>query len=728
MKRIVASFTIASMLVGCGARPLVLPAQLTLPASPQKVLAEGNSDPKKIAVEPNPLPPETAPNKPPAKQVATAARDDSKIASINLDQVPLPTFVKVVYSELLNRTVQIDPKVMERRDLVTIRTPAMQTAAEIESAVSLLLKSYGIAAINVGGMVRVVPDNANLGYLPEIRRGAALPETPMPMRPLFQLVELSAVRNTDVASWLKAMFGDRIKIQEDAGRNAVLLNGTSDTVAAAVEAIRILDQPVMRGQTSIRLTPAYWSAAELGKRLNEILGAEGYAVAPLSASASSGGIRYPILLLPIESVNLLLVFAQNKDILDHVLAWAEKLDQPNERSFGKGFFTYKAINTSADSLAQTLTQVLQGGGATAPAVQSSPGSPGQDKTASSTVARSSRVVVDKGSNSLIFQAAPDEYPQLLSLLRNLDKPTRTVLVEVAVAEVRLTDDMQLGVEWLLRESSASGTVIASTLGALALGTSGLTVTKLNSTGDKRGVLNALATSNHASILSTPSVVSRSGETASIQVGQEVPVITSQQSTLASSANNNLGVLQTVQYRNTGVILKVKPTVFSSDMVDLDVSQEVSSAQETTTGVTASPTIASRKVETKMSLRSGTTVLIGGLMSSNNSKGDTGIPFFKDIPIAGTLFGKDTKKQDKTELLVLITPYIMNDAQEASSVVQAFKERFGYIADEPPSWIPFMPKKKRGNTVDDSLPKGGVPQSTPEENETRAPISDDESVE
>ena len=214
----------------------------------------------------------------PASSVEAGAE---MIAAVNLQQVALPTFVQIMYAEILKKTVNLHPAVSSRQDLVTFRTGGGQTAVQLEIATRLLLKSYGISVIDVGGLIRVVPDNANLGDLPSIRYGAAMPDVPLPLRPVFNMVQLEAVRQTDVSNWLRTMFGDRVTVQEDAGRNAVLVSGNPDNVKAALEAIAILDQPAMKGRASLALSPAYWSADELARRLAELLSAEGYAVHPV---------------------------------------------------------------------------------------------------------------------------------------------------------------------------------------------------------------------------------------------------------------------------------------------------------------------------------------------------------------------------------------------------------------------------------------------------------------
>jgi general secretion pathway protein D len=282
------------------------------------------------------------------------------------------------------------------------------------------------------------------------------------------------------------------------------------------------------------------------------------------------------------------------------------------------------------------------------------------------------LVVDSNTNTLIFNTNAENYSQLITLLNALDQPSKSALIEVTVAEVRLTDDFTFGVEWLLKESGASSSTTIGTLGGLGLGTAGLTLTRLASGGDVRLVLNALASSNRATILSSPRVVARNGEPARIQVGQEVPIITSQQSSLDATTGTGTGVLQTVQYRNTGVILTIKPSIFSGDRVDLDVKQEVSAAQETKTGVNNSPTFLTRNVDTKLTLQHGSTVMLGGLIADDSADGDTGVPWLMRLPLIGQLFRVDTQKKVRTELIVLITPYVVNDGVDARHYTEAFK--------------------------------------------------------
>lgn len=646
--------------------PLDLPKKVAEHSTLQQENEQAREPVTRIGETPKPPAPERLQTGKPAPMPEPVATEEKADIVLSFDQIPLPSFIQAVYAAILKKNVNLDPKVAERKDLVTLRTGESQTPAQVESTTRLLLKSYGIAVMDIGGLIRVVPDNAALGYLPEIRRGRALPETPLPLRPIFQLVELEAVRNTDIASWIRLMFGDKVKLQEDPGRNAVLLNGTTDDVMAAMEAIHILDQPLMKGRQSFRISPLYWSANELAGKLGEILQTEGYS----TATTPGAGFSVPVTLLPVAAVNSIFVFAVSPQILDHVIAWTKELDKPNEGGVGRNFFTYQAQYTDAQGLAATLENLLSGAKPAGAA-----GVPANPALA--------RVVVDKASNSLIFQGNNDDYGQIRSLLQGLDKPTKEALIEVTVAEVALNDNSQLGVEWLIKEAKLDGTkIIAGTLGGLGIGSAGLTYRRIDGAGDTRLLLNALASNNRATILSSPRIVARNGETATIQVGQEVPIITSQQTSPTTGSTGS--VLQTVQYRTTGVILNVKPVIHSGEQIDLDVTQEVSSAQTTNTGVNTSPTFSTRKLQTKLALKNGATVLLGGLISNNKSQGNAGIPLLKDIPLLGQVFRTNTETNNRTELIILITPYIIADDNDAAAVTDAFRKQLG-------GWAKVQPK-------------------------------------
>jgi general secretion pathway protein D len=171
------------------------------------------------------------------------------------DQIALPAFINTVYGVVLKANFSVDPRVLERKDLVTLRTSRAQTHTEVLHAAQMLLKSYGVTVNDVGGFYRIVPDNAQLGYSPEIRRGRALPEVPIALRPIYQYVEMNAIRSSEMRQWLAQMFANRLQLTESAQYNALMISGETEDVRAALEVVRVMDQPTMRGAPVSASTP-----------------------------------------------------------------------------------------------------------------------------------------------------------------------------------------------------------------------------------------------------------------------------------------------------------------------------------------------------------------------------------------------------------------------------------------------------------------------------------------
>ena len=286
---------------------------------------------------------------------------------------------------------------------------------------------------------------------------------------------------------------------------------------------------------------------------------------------------------------------------------------------------------------------------------------------------------------MVFVGTAQDYERIRPVIEALDKPPREALIEVTVAEITLNDQANLGVEWTLLNnlggglSQTAGTATnslgaAGTASGLPLGTSGFNYAILNRAGDVRFMLNAFATNGNVNVISTPRIFARSGAQANIDVGTEVPVITSQGTTNQVSVGGTSGILQSIEYQKTGVLLSVTPVVHSSDRIDLTVSQEVSQALPNTTPGITSPLIQNRNLSTQLTLADGATVVIGGLISETKNNTDTGVPFLKDIPGLGQLFRNQSVSKNRQELLVFITPYVITTDNDSQTITQNFQDQ------------------------------------------------------
>jgi general secretion pathway protein D len=604
-------------------------------------------------------------------------------ASLTIEQMPLPAFINTVFGETLHLSFEVDPRIAQRNDLVTLRTGRPLPPGEILALARAVLRDYGIEIIFSGNLARVVPNEALMSQSPSVIRGRSTADVGENMRPIFQYISLRGVSAGDMAGWLQAALGTKLHISTSPQGNAVLILGLPEDIQAANEIIGTLDQPRLAGRRSLRVEPVFWSAAQLSEKLTDILRAEGYFVGPNLQNPGA------VVVLPLRPSNTLVVFASDQKTLTHVEAWVRDLDHASQADPQRSLFFYRVRNTTAESLAAVLNSVLQGkyaSIATAPFEEKGlpPGQPpppaappGAPLAAAAGLPPgappSARIVTDPARNAIIFQGSAEEFAQLRPLIESLDQAPREAIIEATVAEVTLADNQTLGAEWVASLGAGPNEIFQNIM--TGIGTAGFTFTVLNRAGATRLILNALASNNRVKVLSTPKVLSRSGGEAKIQVGAQVPIVTSQGTSSQLQQQGTSAILQSIQYKDTGVILTVKPTIYAGSQIDLEIKQEVSEAVPNTTSQLSSPIINTRTVSTQLSLQDGATVLLGGLIMENANSTSTGIPGLKDIPGVGFLFGTQNVMKTRSELFVFITPYIVNSGEDAARLAESFKKQY-----------------------------------------------------
>jgi general secretion pathway protein D len=256
------------------------------------------------------------------------------------------------------------------------------------------------------------------------------------------------------------------------------------------------------------------------------------------------------------------------------------------------------------------------------------------------------------------------------------------------------------VEWFFNHSYGSSTISGGTAGGLSLATNGFTLTYTGP--NLTANFEAFASNNKVNILSRPRLVARSGSEAEIQVGTDVPIITSQAASPVQ-ANGATTVLQSVEYRQTGIILDIKPFVYGDNRVDLTVSQEVSDAEANSNSAIASPLILDRSIKTQLSLTEGATAVLGGLIDDEYTKGNIGVPILKDIPIIGTAFRTDTVSGNKTELVILVTPFIINDPDDMAGVASSLSDEINKAFKVGRGWSYTLTAFSTGHNLGINLP-------------------------
>jgi len=223
-----------------------------------------------------------------------------------------------------------------------------------------------------------------------------------------------------------------------------------------------------------------------------------------------------------------------------------------------------------------------------------------------------------------------------------------------------------------------------------LGSAGATINILSGN-DIDASINAFATNRQVKVLSTPILTAKSGGSAQIQVGTDIPILTSQGASAVQGVDGSTNIQQSVQYRSTGVLLSIEPIVFSDDRIDLTISQEVSSTLDSSSGDISSPTISNRSVTTELSLHDGATAVLGGLIQENYIRNDSGVPILKDIPVVGQVFSNDTLSLDRTELVVLITAYVLRGQTDKDQFVNRLRNRIDTSVANDDRLITLLPK-------------------------------------
>lgn len=593
--------------------------------------------------------------------------------NVSLPPQPLPQLINTAFGDLLGLPFVMAPEVASRTDLVTLRGAPGMSRRDFFRLTESALKTYGVRLELRQGVVNALPV-VGTGSPAMALRARSMPETPESARPVTQFVPVRSIAVDALMTLTQAVLPEarRVQFTTDPAANTVTLNGATRDVAAVQETLRQLDQPRFAGVGVFRVEPVYWSAESLARSLSDSLEGEGYA-----AGADAPGAPRSMLVAPFGGANTVLVFARDPAVLERARVWAAKLDQPMAAGDRPSTFIYQVRNTDAQSLAAMVGTSSAGPAAAFnPAPPGAPGAPPAMTTALNNAGTPSaallagsgggaafmngRIIVDQGGNRILFTGQADEFTQLRGLLASLDTPAREVLVEVTIAEVTLTDETRLGLEWFFTHSGSNGTTSGGTLGNLGLSTGGLSLNFVGT--DVRAAFNAFASNNKVNILSRPRLVARSGGEARIQVGTDVPIITSRANS-STQTGGSTDILQTIQYRQTGVILQIRPIVYGDDRVDLEISQEVSSQQANPNAAIGSPLILNRNITTQLSLAEGATAVLGGLIDDSYTKGNTGVPFLKDIPVLGSAFRADTLNGGKTELVMLVTPYILHDADE-----------------------------------------------------------------
>ncbi len=395
---------------------------------------------------------------------------------------------------------------------------------------------------------------------------------------------------------------------------------------------------------------------------------------------------------PLERMNTLLVITSQRHYLEKVRLWIERLDLAS--SFpGKGLYVYKVKNRKAVEMADVInnifttsssrtttasktSQVAPGmkpvtlrskieGESTKPVVTSKTGSADRIPLLSGPI--DVRVVADEQKNALLIMASAEEYRIIESALKRLDTLPLQVIIEVSIVDVILTDELKYGVEWYFKNSvdGKSGSGGLNFGSAIVPNAIGFSYSLVDSAGMVRAVLNALAEESKINVISSPSLMVLDHNKALIQVGNQQPIQT-------DTAVIDGEIIEGIEYKDTGVKLEVTPSVNPGGLVTMDVSQEVTDVGEID-DATGQRSFLQRLVTSTVAVKSGQTIVLGGLITENDTVTEGGIPVLYKIPIIGPLFGSTINSNTRNELLILLTPRVVESPKDADGILDEYRD-------------------------------------------------------
>jgi general secretion pathway protein D len=619
--------------------------------------------------------------KPPRAEKASTEPAD---VSLNFEAADIRDIAKTVLAEILQESYIVDPRV---QGSISFRTTRPLPRSALLPTLETVLRMNGIVLVKEGGIFKIMPAAAVRGSVSPKMGGVFAGYT-------VQIVPLKFLGAKEMARLLEPFAPDASAIKVDEQRNLLILAGTQNEIGHMLDTVDLFDVDWLSGMSVGLFTLRSADVKTVDAELNKIIGDK-------NLNPLAGVVRF----IPIERLNGFVIITPQPHYLEQAKLWLERLDQVGGTGGGVRLFVYYVQNGKAEYLAGLLTQTFgRGGAATArptPAPSLAPGlaptnvmSSGQlgsplastggvatqaapaamAPMAGATLAVSDdsggpagevRVVADKENNALLILATTAGYEKIEAALKKLDTTPRQVLIEVTIVEVTLTDQLKYGLEWQF--SGGRGGGLLDMGGGLKNVVPGFSYARVATDGTVQAMLNMLASNNQLNVLSSPHIMVADNQTAKIQVGDSVPIA-------GPTTVVGTNTVSSVQYLDTGVILSVTPHINAGGLVNMDITQEVSVPSATTTSGLNSPTVSKRSAKTMVTVQSGETTVLGGLISEQSTAGSSGLPFLSSIPILGGLFGTQNRNNTKTELVVLITPRVANTVGQAKMVSDEFRKK------------------------------------------------------
>jgi len=604
--------------------------------------------------------------------------------ALSFERASIREVVGVVLGDILQETYIVEPGVEGE---VTINSSSPIPRESLIPTLESLLQTQGAVLYrdDTGGYR--VAARANLkgrGFVPstgKIKPGYSL-----------QVVPLRYIPVTEMQKILEPIANPEAFVRVDANRNLLVLAGTSSELKNLLATIKTFDVDVLQGMSVGLYKINNVKADIVAQNMDALFGESGN-------SPMAGMIK----IMPIEHMNSLMIISASPEYLKEMKSWIDRFDQTGPVE-GQRLYVYHVQNGNAEHLAGMLTQIFSGGGSNksshkkadpsslapglepasvseksdggASAVKTMLSASGGDSSAGLNIDPDAnvKIVADKTNNSLMILASESMYKQIQAALRRIDIMPMQVQVEATIMEVTLTEGMEHGVQWYLKDNR-------NALGGLGVGSvgsadpAGFSFSLTGGANGVKGVINALSRESEVKVISSPSILVLDNQTAEIRVGDQQPIFTGE-----LTSGDGASTSKTIQYKDTGVSLSVTPHVNSNGLVKMEIKQDITDVGEEDS-VTNNRSFLQRNIQSSIAVQSGETIVLGGLIRENRSNSDTGVPVLKNLPVVGNAFKGKSKNAKRTELLVLITPTVIQDQSELTKTGAEMRERMKRLMND-----------------------------------------------
>ena len=658
---------------------------------------------------------------PPAKKAAS-----SEPITLNFVNAEIESVARTL-ATLSNRNLVVDPRV---KGTINLTTELPVSANEAWGQFLAALRLQGFAMVETKGLYKIVPEaDAKLqgGNVQEIQSGQGGSGSGQIVTHIFKL---NFEQANNLLPVLRPLISPNNTINVNPGNNSIIITDYADNLQRMARIIATLDVSNASDVEVIQLKHAIAvDLAPLVLRLVESGNANNAGAA--AATPGQTGTEYKTTLLAEPRSNTLIVRAANPARVALVKSLVAKLDQPSGASASGNIHVVYLKNADATKLATTLRAAVSGqatanaGSAMATGAGVSPiatnptspmttGSTLGSTNASAGSATGGQIQADTATNSLIITAPEPQYRQLRAVIDMLDQRRAQVMVESLIAEVNADKAAEMGIQWQTANGQKGGTVgiigtnfnnpITTTVGqGNILSVSGGAATALSALGGGLNigsakqingtyVLSSLATflqqNGDGNVLSTPTLLTLDNEEAKIVVGQNVPFVTGQY-TNNNTSNGSVNPFQTVERKDVGLTLKVKPQISETGTVKLTIFQEVSSIDYTRSS-TAGLITNKRSIESNVLVDDGSIIVLGGLLSDEYSGGASQVPLFGDIPVLGWLFKSEIRSRTKKNLMVFLRPVVVRDAAASDALSNnRYQQMMGLQQSSQPGFNPII---------------------------------------